>query len=538
VSNSTNLSQRLEFLKIDESARKAIADYRPLIEAAVPKSLKTFYTQVRRYPEVRGFFKDDAHIDHASNAQERHWQRIAGATFDSGYVESVQRIGTTHARIGLEPRWYIGGYALIIEEVVRQVVAAQFTGKKKKMSAVDGRGLAEALSAILKVAMLDIDLGVSIYLQACTEAELKKQEEAQRKQAQQVQLAVDAVARGLSYLEKGDVTYRISEDLPTEYEKLKVDFNQSVDRLQQTLKSIAAGAESITSGSAEISNAADDLSRRTEQQAASLEETAAALDEITATVKKSAEGAAEANSVVTTARKDGEASGNIVNRAVAAMGEIERSAKQINQIIGVIDEIAFQTNLLALNAGVEAARAGDAGRGFAVVASEVRTLAQRSADAAKQIKGLISESSQQVESGVELVGQAGDSLVRILDQISRINQLVSEISSSAQEQSTGLQQVNSAVNQMDQVTQQNAAMVEESTAASRSLAKESSELAALVAEFNIGERLAPRSGRSQASGGQPSPNGSTSGRRPIAQARTTSQRKALPSPPDADWQEF
>jgi methyl-accepting chemotaxis protein len=365
----------------------------------------------------------------------------------------------------------------------------------------------------------------------------RKAAEAERaKRAAEQAEVVTALASGLRQLSEGNVTVRLSTAFPADYEQLRTDYNEAIAKLQDALKRIATGAESITTGSAEISNAADDLSRRTEQQAASLEETAAALDEITATVKKSAEGASAANALVVTARTDGEASGEVVRKAVAAMGEIERSAKQINQIIGVIDEIAFQTNLLALNAGVEAARAGDAGRGFAVVASEVRALAQRSADAAKQIKGLISESSQQVENGVELVGEAGDSLVRILKQIGQINQLVSEIASSAQEQSTGLSQVNSAVNQMDQVTQQNAAMVEQSTAASRSLAKESADLAALVAEFNIGERVATRPARTTSASESHAPR---SDRRPAPQLRTTAQRKPAPSPAaEADWEEF
>lgn len=347
---------------------------------------------------------------------------------------------------------------------------------------------------------------------------------------------VSTVGSGLKQLTEGNLTVRLNTPFAADYEDLRADFNEAMSKMQAAMTTIASSAGGIQSGAAEISQAAEDLSRRTEQQAASLEETAAALDEITATVRKSAQGANEANAVVATARKDGEASGETVRRAVAAMGEIERSAKQINQIIGVIDEIAFQTNLLALNAGVEAARAGDAGRGFAVVASEVRALAQRSAEAAKQIKALISESSQQVESGVELVGEAGNSLVRILEQIGRINQLVSEISSSAQEQSTGLSQVNTAVNQMDQVTQQNAAMVEESTAASKSLAKESSELAALVSEFNIGERIASRGGRPHTVSVAATPKSGARG--PVVQARSTSQRKALPSPTEADWQEF
>jgi methyl-accepting chemotaxis protein len=308
---------------------------------------------------------------------------------------------------------------------------------------------------------------------------------------------VFSIGAGLKQAAEGNLTVRLNTPFPSDYEMLRSDFNDAMSKLQSAMAAIANSADGINTEAAEISDAADALSRRTEQQAASLEQTAAALDEITATVRKSAEGALEVNKVVASARKDGETSGEVVNRAVSAMSEIERSSQKISQIIGVIDEIAFQTNLLALNAGVEAARAGEAGRGFAVVASEVRALAQRSADAAKEIKTLISESSRQVESGVDLVGQAGDSLVRILQQIARISQLVSEISTSSQEQSSGLSQVNTAVNQMDQVTQQNAAMVEKSTAASKSLASESSELAALVGEFNVGEQAASGSSRSR-----------------------------------------
>lgn len=368
---------------------------------------------------------------------------------------------------------------------------------------------------------------------AVAEQERQAAEQERALRAREQSAVVSSLAEGLRQLSSGNVTTRLDAEFPQDYEQLRHDFNDAMAKLQDALKRIATGAESITTGSSEISNAADDLSRRTEQQAASLEETAAALDQITATVKKSAEGANSANAVVAAARKDGETSGEIVRKAVAAMGEIEKSAKQISQIIGVIDEIAFQTNLLALNAGVEAARAGEAGRGFAVVASEVRALAQRSADAAKQIKGLISESSQQVEDGVELVGEAGESLVRILDQIGRISHLVSEIAGSAKEQATGLTEVNSAVNQMDQVTQQNAAMVEESTAASRSLAKEAADLASLVSEFNIGERVAML----RSSGGYDhAPR--NQGRSTTKQMRTTSQRKVLPAPAEADWEEF
>jgi methyl-accepting chemotaxis protein len=239
-------------------------------------------------------------------------------------------------------------------------------------------------------------------------------------------------------------------------------------------------------GTNEISKAADDLARRTEHQAASLEETAAALEEITTTVQRTAEGASHARTIVEEAKSNAETSGEIVTQTVASMGQIESSSREITQIIGVIDEIAFQTNLLALNAGVEAARAGDAGRGFAVVASEVRALAQRSADAAREIKTLISTSTKHVSTGVRLVGETGAALKRISTQIIQVNSVVTDIAKSAEEQTHGMQQINDAVGQMDQVTQHNAAMVEESTAASHTLAREAEELSKLIGQFSLG----------------------------------------------------
>jgi methyl-accepting chemotaxis protein len=323
---------------------------------------------------------------------------------------------------------------------------------------------------------------------AAAEAERKLNEEQRAHAAEQQALVVESVASGLSNLAGGNLMFRLNTPFAPEYEKLRNDFNDAMAKLQDTMKVISVNTQGIRGGGEEISQASDDLSRRTEQQAASLEETAAALDEITATVRKTAEGAKEASTVVGAAKTDAEHSGEVVRQAVQAMSAIENSSAQIGNIISVIDEIAFQTNLLALNAGVEAARAGDAGRGFAVVASEVRALAQRSADAAKEIKALISASSQQVTSGVALVDETGNALERIVKQVAQINTLVNDIAASAQEQATGLTQVNTAVNQMDQVTQQNAAMVEQSTAASHSLAQEVEELSRLLSQFQVGEQ--------------------------------------------------
>ena len=298
---------------------------------------------------------------------------------------------------------------------------------------------------------------------------------------------VSTLADGLSQLASGNLTCQLTGTFPESYRKLRDDFNAAINRLQDALKLIKTTVLGIRASTDEISHSAEDLSRRTEQQAASLEETAAAMVELTAAVRRTADGAADADSAVTAAKSDAERSGKIMHDAVNAMGEIEQSARKIAQIIGVIDEIAFQTNLLALNAGVEAARAGDAGKGFAVVASEVRALAQRTAAAAKEIKGLISTSTDQVASGVQLVGQTGQALDRIVGNIGEINKRVSEIATSAKEQAAGLHEINSAIEQMDRVTQQNTSMVEESTAASFGLASEAQALADMIAKFKIAD---------------------------------------------------
>ena len=331
-----------------------------------------------------------------------------------------------------------------------------------------------------KVIKLAVDITEAEQAFARSEAERARAEQEQKE-------VVDALADSLRRLSDGDLTARVEAAFNGDYRRLKDDYNSAIESMRDTLNAISGATGSLRNGANEIASASDDLSRRTEQQAANLEETAAALDQITATVKRSAEGAKQASSAASGAKQEAERSGDVVREAVAAMGEIEGSSKQISQIIGVIDEIAFQTNLLALNAGVETARAGEAGKGFAVVAQEVRALAQRSAEAAKEIKTLISSSTSQVERGVKLVGEAGHALTGIVSKVTEIDGLISEIAQSAQEQATGLNEVNSAVNQMDEVTQQNAAMVEEATAAASGLNTEAAELARLVSQFRTGD---------------------------------------------------
>ncbi|CAG1004474.1 MAG: PAS domain S-box protein [Rhizobiaceae bacterium] len=370
------------------------------------------------------------------------------------------------------------------------------------------------------------------------EHERKRAEDERAAKAAEQEKVVKALAQGLGQLASGDLTHIIPNEFPREYEALRLDFNATIEALRGAMRAIVEGADAVRSGTGEINRASDDLSKRTEQQAASLEETAAALEELTGTVRKTADGAKKADTTVASTRNDAEKSGEIVKQAVAAMQQIETSSRQISQIIGVIDEIAFQTNLLALNAGVEAARAGEAGRGFAVVASEVRALAQRSAEAAKEIKTLISTSSEHVDNGVKLVASTGEALIRIVAAFSGISDLVGEMAASAQAQATGIAQINVAINQMDQSTQQNAAMVEQATAASYSLAKEADSMAALVTKFDLGDAASRPQSRRPEPVAAPAPRAPQARTIGFGAQRSSALRKPAPEA-DADaWQEF
>lgn len=307
--------------------------------------------------------------------------------------------------------------------------------------------------------------------------------------ADMARVVIDTLGDRLTELADGDFTRTLDEPFPERFDKLRHDFNAMITSLKAIMNSVRDGSTRLRQGVSEIAVASDDLSRRTESQAASLEETAAAVTEITSAVQKNAEESDEARMAAEAAKSEAATSSEIVVKAVNAMKDIKGSSGKIQQIIGVIDEIAFQTNLLALNAGVEAARAGDAGRGFAVVASEVRALSDRSAQAARDIKSLLDVSSDQIEGGVRLVGEAGEALKRIIERVNAISASVELLNASARQQAAGLQEVNTAVEEMDQVTQQNAAMVEQTTAATRSLSDQTAELADMLAVFRTDTEL-------------------------------------------------
>ncbi|MGL3605031.1 methyl-accepting chemotaxis protein [Rhizobium sp. G187] len=376
---------------------------------------------------------------------------------------------------------------------------------------------------------------------------------------EEIRFVVEELRAGLARLSDGDMTVRLEKPFSPSLDEIRGNFNESIEKLRAAMLSFRDNATTIENGSREIRSAADDLARRTEQQAASVEETSAALSQITRSVRESTERAEAAGVQVSRTKESAERSGDVVRSAIDAMSAIEKSSDSISNIIGVIDEIAFQTNLLALNAGVEAARAGEAGKGFAVVAQEVRELAQRSANAAKEIKTLITASSDQVKHGVSLVDQTGEALTAIVTEVQSINTNVQAIVEAAREQSTGLHEINAAVNVMDQGTQKNAAMVEETNAASHTLVTEVQSLSARLAQFNLGRHIeaarAPTPGVSHTAGIEagpataytPAPSRPTSVAGPARAvasparalaSKIASAMGAKPAPSGTEWEEF
>jgi len=400
---------------------------------------------------------------------------------------------------------------------------------------IPAQGQKDEIGEMAKAVSVFKDAAVTkIRRDAELEQERKANAEAQRRAEETAinserEMVSNSIGAGLAKLAAKDLTFRMTDDLPPAYRRLQENFNAALGQMEEALGDISEGARAITATTGEIAGAADDLSKRTEQQAAGLEETAAALQEITQTVRRAADGAAHAAQIVGTTKEGAEHSGAIVSQAVEAMGRIEKSSQEIAQIISVIDEIAFQTNLLALNAGVEAARAGEAGKGFAVVASEVRALAQRSAEAAKEIKNLISVSSTEVEQGVQLVGQTGAALDKIVQQVAEINRVVAEIANGAKDQATSLAEVNGALGQMDENTQKNAAMVEETTAATHSLRREIEELEQKVDGFELGGRATAKKSR---------PAGKSSGARPALKHVGGGGAVRKPAADADSWAEF
>lgn len=492
-----DIDARLKFLGIDDVTGSNLRNLREIVQKELPVGLDVLYAKIKQTPEVAKFFSSQDSMDFAKKQQLGHWNNIINGDFNNDYIDKVTTIGAVHAKIDLKPQWYIGGYALIVEHLIKAIVEEFWQRglfSRKKISANE---FGQTVADLMKAVFLDMDLAISVYISEgeALKAQQKKQEDAI---VEERRIVAEALFEAISALSEKNLEYRIHEEFPAEYQAIKEKFNATFEELSSTIGQIRVASAEINSNSKEIHKSANDLAKRTELQAASVEETAAAVEETTAAMQTSAGRAKEADTLVTITKNNAEKSGNVVKSAIHAMEKIEASAKEIRSIIGVIDEISFQTNLLALNAGVEAARAGDAGRGFAVVATEVRELAQRSAGAAKEIEALITKSGKDVQAGVELVKETGETLGVIMSGVDDISEHIAAISSAVSEQTTGLQEINSSVGDIDQGTQHNAVVAEESSAASLSLSEKVAHIDDMLKNFKT--RHKPRVAESKFNG--------------------------------------
>jgi len=476
-----SLQHRIQFMGLGEPS----AAYRamgPIISQSLPTALDLFYDRVRAEPLTARFFKDEAHISSAHAAQQSHWRAIVEGRADTEYAESVRTIGRVHARIGLEPRWYIGGYSVVLAHLTRAIAERprKLFANRKEHDRITSKAIAELNQRV----MLDMDMAISVYLETLAEARNRAQAAQAEAEARQTEV-VRALGTALHALADNDLTTTITASFPDEYRSLQHDFHAATRALCTAVRAVADSVESLSAGSSQLAVASEDLATRTERQAANLERTVHEADAIAQQVATSADGARQTAQAVAEARADVQETTGIVSNAVQAIHAIADSSQEIARFTSLIDEIAFQTNLLALNASVEAARAGDAGRGFSVVAQEVRALAQRSAAASGEIRGLISTSSAHVSRGVDLVEKTGEALERIGAKVVAVDGLAGSIAQSAQEQAEALNRVRRAMSEMDDITQQNAAMTEEATAAARQLAQEAHVLTQQVSRFKL-----------------------------------------------------
>lgn len=486
--DTEELKSRLHFLQLGEQDCLAIRRIEKYVNRCLPKALDAFYNTVRQEPQTRVFFNSEAQMQKAKRAQLTYWKNISSATFGLQYVNTVRQIGRTHAKIGLDPRWYIGGYALLLASIIRDVTAQLAPPAPLLPPKMAFSKITESLSSLCKAVFLDMDLTISIYIDEAKKLNKEEMNKLDEAIEQERQFVTERFGRIIDALANKNLSHTVDGEFPKTYLPMRDNLNRAISSLCQTLHAISEATESIDNTADEINSAAQDLAQRTERQAASVEKTAAAVEQITATVSSTEARVSEATQFVEECQTITEQFGTMIRRASTAMEEIERSAEAVNKITNVISNIATQTNLLALNTGVEAAHAGEAGSGFRVLAQEIRKLANRVGDASEEVKDLITTSQTHVSSGSTIMKDASGAIDTIISSVANIGTHLKEISKATSEQASALRDVNGAVVTIDQGTRENAAMVEQTSAAISNMAQRTRQLRQLLGGFTLQEQ--------------------------------------------------
>ena len=458
--SSPDMNTMLGFAGLDQAAHSALKDGSSKLLPIIDEALGAFYARVSAEPQVAQFFQDDAAMKSAQAKQVRHWQSITDDGFSESFLQNALNVGRVHARIGLSPVWHISGYAIILGQVVRDLISAEMPAPKKGRRDEQGsQGLAPMAGAFVRAALMDVAIATEAYRVALAEQALEAEQEKERSDAE-IGAILSQLNDAITRLSNGDLTAGISEQVPERFSQIKNTTNSAFSQLCQSFQGMGEANARVAASSDQIGQAMSDLSERTVSQAASLEEANAAIQQLNDAVRQTAESASDAAAESAAARVEADKGRDIVQRTIDAMNNISKSSNEIGEKVSMIDEIAFRTNLLALNASVEAARAGEAGKGFAIVAQEVRALSERCADAAREIKDLMNHGAEHVAGGVALAEDAGTALEEIGRKVEAADELARIISTSASSQADKLSEISASVSGLDDITQNNAAMVD------------------------------------------------------------------------------
>ncbi len=481
-SQAGSLRDRLRFAGLDEAQCELLRQNRHLLSQPLKTALRDLFQRLQTSPDAARVFSSERQYDRLHDLLSSHWDVLTDARFDGLYAERVKVLSDSESRMGLDPRWHVAGHAVVLEHLLTTAIGESAGAGLLPSSRRRQREVSDLVAALVRLVMVDVEIAVSLRF---NELRLKHHRDLAA-QREQDRAEFEGVFRPIvESLAAGDLTVRAPADVPEAYGDLAGRMNEALEQLQTAFLSSEQRLNHVCETTGRMAESARSYAERAENQSGAMAETSHALQDLTTSVRESASQTKRAEATVAATRSSVEASGEVVGQAISAMADIEASAEQIGHIIGAIDEIAFQTNLLALNAGIEAARAGDSGRGFAVVAQEVRALAQRSADAAREIKTLVATTKNQVEAGVDMVAKTQGAIADIVLQVGDISGTVSDIAARTDRQASELANIAGTVAGLGADIGSNAALARQSSEGTDDLHKVILELGATIREFHI-----------------------------------------------------